>query len=365
MTNNKKILLIVIVLAAFCFAGWLFTDIFVYMFIAIFLAILGSPLVDLLMKIKIRKFRMPRSAAAAITLLVIISAFSCIFYFLIPLVFNEIKHLKDINTVQITSGLQLKLAEWEFWLQNKGLITSDVHLSDSLAQQVNNLIDSFDITSFVGNIGSLIGLLVISVFSVLFMTFFALKDTHVFWKLIKKMIPTELRDNFDHILVETKHQLIRYFGGVLIEMIAVGTLEGLLCWALGVPNALLIGVIGGALNIIPYVGPLIAGICGVLIGVSPVLAAGGASASITALLIKIIAAFVIVKLVDDFILQPIISGKSVNAHPLEIFVVILVAGKVGGIFGMIFAVPAYTLLRIIIREFFSQYYHEEEITGSE
>ena len=98
---------------------------------------------------------------------------------------------------------------------------------------------------------------------------------------------------------------------------------------------------------------------------SPLLAAGGTGATLTALLIKIVAAFIIVKLLDDFILQPIISGKSVNAHPLEIFVVILVAGKVGGIFGMIFAVPAYTLLRIIIREFFSQYYHEDEITSSE
>jgi predicted PurR-regulated permease PerM len=72
--------------------------------------------------------------------------------------------------------------------------------------------------------------------------------------------------------------------------------------------------------------------------------------------LKTIIAFVITKLLDDFILQPFIYGKSVQAHPLEIFIVILVAGKLGGIIAMIFAVPAYSLCRIVIKEFFGKYY---------
>ena len=76
----------------------------------------------------------------------------------------------------------------------------------------------------------------------------------------------------------------------------------------------------------------------------------------TPVIIKIVAAFGAVKLIDDFVLQPNIYGKSVNAHPLEIFIVILVAGKVGGVWGMLFGVPAYTVLRIVAREFFAQYF---------
>ena len=71
-----------------------------------------------------------------------------------------------------------------------------------------------------------------------------------------------------------------------------------------------------------------------------------------ATVIKIVAAFGVAKMIDDFILQPFIYGKQTHSHPLEIFIVILMAGYIGGIFAMIFAVPAYTLLRIIVNEFF-------------
>ena len=104
------------------------------------------------------------------------------------------------------------------------------------------------------------------------MTFFALKDNHVFWKMLKKMIPTSLRANFDNILVATKGQLIRYFTGVLSEMLIVGSLVGLICYFLGVPSSLLIGFVAGLLNIIPYVGPLIAVAVSIVVGITSFMA---------------------------------------------------------------------------------------------
>lgn len=153
-----------------------------------------------------------------------------------------------------------------------------------------------------------------------------------------------------------------------MEMFIVGFLEFLICFILGVPNALIIGTIGGLLNIIPYVGTLIAVVVSIIVGVTSLLPASPEMALVWSTVIRIAAAFVVAKLVDDFVLQPYIYGKQTHSHPLEIFIVILMAGYIGGVFSMIFAVPAYTLLRIIINEFFGAQFatadeREEMLTG--
>ena len=266
----------------------------------------------------------------------------------------EIRQLQSIDFTAFFDNLNKASRQVERWLRHKNLVSRDFNLAKLLTNRVGEFVTSLHISSFFGDVISVVASIFICIFSVLFMTFFALKDDSVFWTMIKKYIPTSLRDNFDNILNETKQQLRRYFTGVFMEMIFVGVLDGLICFILGVPNALLIGVIGGLLNIVPYVGPLIACGSSVAIGVYATLTTG--DASVTPVIIKIVAAFLTVKGIDDFILQPNIYGKSVNAHPLEIFIVILIAGKVGGVWGMLFGVPAYTLLRIIVREFFAQYF---------
>lgn len=353
-SNIKRIILIIIVLATFCAMLWYFTDIFVYMFIALILAILGSPLVKLLQKIRIGKHQLPNSVAAGITLAVIVAIFAAIINMLIPLISYEVRQLQNIDFAAFFDNIDKTSRQVERWLRHKHLVSRDFNLAKLLTTRVVEFVSSLHVSSIFGDIIGVIGSIFICLFSVLFMTFFALKDDSVFWTMIKKYIPITLRDNFDNILNETKQQLRRYFIGVFLEMVFVGVLDGLICFALGVPNALLIGVIGGLLNIVPYVGPLIACGSSVAIGIYATLTTG--DASVTPVIIKIIATFLAVKGIDDFILQPNIYGKSVNAHPLEIFIVILIAGKVGGVWGMLFGVPAYSLLRIIVREFFAQYF---------
>ena len=267
---------------------------------------------------------------------------------------NEIKQLQNIDLTAMLDNIEKASRQVERWLRHKHLVSRNFNLAKLLTNRAGEFVGSLHISSIFGDVIGVVGSIFICIFSVLFMTFFALKDDSVFWTMIKKYIPTSLRDNFDNILNETKKQLRRYFLGVFIEMVFVGVLDGLICWALGFPNALLIGVIGGLLNIIPYVGPLLACISSVGIGVYAILTTG--DAAVTPVIIKIVAAFGAVKLIDDFVLQPNIYGKSVNAHPLEIFIVILIAGKVGGVWGMLFGVPAYTVLRIVVREFFAQYF---------
>jgi len=123
---------------------------------------------------------------------------------------------------------------------------------------------------------------------------------------------------------------------------------------LDVKNALLIGVVAGVFNIIPYVGPIM----GALVGIS--LAATGQlqahpEMEMTSFILGAIIPFLVAQGLDNFVLQPLIFSKSVKAHPLEIFLVILAAGSLAGIVGMIVAVPAYSFLRIVAKEFFNGY----------
>ena len=116
----------------------------------------------------------------------------------------------------------------------------------------------------------------------------------------------------------------------------------------------MIGVIGGFLNIIPYLGPLIGAAIGIVIGVTTNLTPDNID-MMGWMALWIAIAFSIPKFIDDFILQPVIYSSSVRAHPIEIFLVILMAGSLAGITGMILAIPAYTVLRVVAKQFFGKF----------
>lgn len=359
MKNNKSLIAVIIFLAIIIFLGWFFSDILIYMFAALILSFLGTPLVKALTHIKIGKFQFPVSLAAGITLIAIIVIIFLAFYFLIPVISKEITALMSIDPTTITSGMEEWLNKFDPTLRKFGIINRHNHVSDIISGEWNDIIKKIDMSNIVSNTLSATGSILIALFSILFMTFFSLKDHSIFFKMIKGWIPLKYRDNFDHILEATRKQVSSYFIGVLIEMLTVGAIDMILCLMLRVPNAMLIGSIGGLLNIIPYVGPLIACLISIVLSITALIPTTPEAGIITAMVIKVVIAFGITKLVDDFILQPYIYGKSTQTHPLEIFIVILMAGYIGGVFGMIFAVPAYTLTRIVVKEFFGAYYFIE------
>jgi predicted PurR-regulated permease PerM len=156
--------------------------------------------------------------------------------------------------------------------------------------------------------------------------------------------------------------LPRYFQGILIEMLI---LMGYLLVTLslfGVPNSVLIAFVGALMNIVPYVGPLLGGFFGLFITVCSHIEADFYTVTFP-LMGWVLGVFVTSQWFDNFLLQPIIFSKSVKAHPLEIFIVILIGAKLFGITGMIVAVPTYTMLRYIAAEFFSHIKFFNQLTG--
>ena len=126
-------------------------------------------------------------------------------------------------------------------------------------------------------------------------------------------------------------------------------------------NALLIGFFAGVINVIPYLGPIIGGIFGILITISSNLDVDFYTQMLP-LLIRVVIVFGTVQMLDNFVLQPFIFSTSVLAHPLEIFLIILMGAQIGGITGMILAIPAYTVLRVVARVFLSEFKLVQKIT---
>lgn len=183
----------------------------------------------------------------------------------------------------------------------------------------------------------------------------------MFVNLLLVVCPDEYINKLQNVLLKTKRLLTRYFVGLLIEMLIISILLSIGLRIINVYNAVLIGFIGGILIVIPYIGSIVGSLLGILVGVSTNLGADFHEVIIP-LILKMSFVFLLVHTVDPIVFQPIIYSRSVNAHPLEIFIVILIAGKIGGIPGMIVAVPVYTIFRIIAKEFLNEFKIVEHLT---
>lgn len=167
------------------------------------------------------------------------------------------------------------------------------------------------------------------------------------------LVPTEIEEKVAHILNSISYLLRRYFVGIILEVFMVMLLDtiGLTLVGLNFNHAVIIGFLCGLFNVIPYLGPWMGAILGLLIGAALNINADFMSETLP-LLGLMTAVFVSVQVIDNVLFQPLIYSSSVKAHPLEIFLVIIAAGSLAGILGMFLAIPAYTIVRVIAKEFF-------------
>jgi predicted PurR-regulated permease PerM len=173
-------------------------------------------------------------------------------------------------------------------------------------------------------------------------------------RFILMLVPKKYEDQSRHIMQRSKDVLTRYFLGLVINVIVMIASYSISLSIVGVKGALVIAFFAGIVNIIPYVGPLIAVGTGIVLSVTGVVSEGFYGA-IGSTILGVFIAMLVVILLDNIVYGPLIQGKSVKAHPVEIFLVIIAAGSIGGIPAMIIAVPSYAFLRIVGEEFFSHF----------
>ena len=359
--KNKKWYVVIPIIIVVGFLLWYFSAIVTYILVAAVLSIIGQPLVRLLNNIKIRKFEFPHALSALITLIAMMFIIFLIFWLIVPMIAKQAELLSGINTDTLSKSFNEPIKYLQNLLVRYNLISPNEDITKNISSQLVSVVGITQFSNFINSIISFTKNLAVAVFAISFIVFFFLKDEKLFFKMIMGVTPIEYQSEVKHVLIESKHLLTRYFIGLCIELALVISLITLGMWILGFKNALMIGFFAGIMNIIPYVGPLIGGSVGILLGLSSNLGMDF-DTQMVPLIFQMIGVFVIVKLIDDAVLQPTIYSSSVKAHPLEIFLVIMVAGSIAGVQGMMLAIPSYTVLRIIAKQFFNKFYIVKSLT---
>jgi predicted PurR-regulated permease PerM len=326
---------------------------------------MGRPLVDLFCRIRIKRWTFPRSLSALLTLATIWGFIILFFITFVPLVTRQINYFSTIDSekiVQIVAG-PINKVENLFRAINKD-IPHNITIQDYIVKKVADILNINMIQNFIGSLIGILGNVIIAIFSITFITFFFLKDQRLFYESILMWVPDKYVENVTRALNSIKNLLTRYFIGIVIQSTCIMILVtiGMTIAGIDFQQALVMGLIIGILNVIPYAGPWIGLAIAITMGV-----ASHINQDITTVVVPLVTYMIIVEvithLIDNIIFQPVIFSSSVRAHPLEVFIVVLAAGFAAGIPGMILGIPAYTVLRVLAREFFYNFKAVQKITS--
>jgi predicted PurR-regulated permease PerM len=192
----------------------------------------------------------------------------------------------------------------------------------------------------------------IGLFSVLFISFFFLKDSKLFENSLMTLVPDNKETRLQKSINKIKDLLSRYFVGLVLQISVLFIIYTIGLLIIGVENAIVIAFLCALINLIPYLGPMIGGAIMIFLTMTSNLGESFNEVIVPTTL-KVLVVIIIGQLIDNFISQPLIFSKSVKSHPLEIFLIIIIGGLLFGIVGMIVAVPAYTAIKVILKEFLS------------
>jgi predicted PurR-regulated permease PerM len=335
------------------FLLWYFSAVVTYILISVVLSFLGRPIVKWLSLIHYKKFYLPKGIAALIALVVIWALFFSFFRFIIPLLARELETLSQIDFETVLQSIENPLTKLLQLSGREPLLMENRTLPDVIIEQLSAKIDFSKISDIFAIVAGTIGELLIAIFAVSFITFFFLKEKNMFREWILLIVPTEMEGKVTHILDSISYLLRRYFIGIILEVFMVMLLDtlGLSIIGLEFNHAVIIGLLCGLFNVIPYLGPWMGSALGLLIGAAININADFMSYTLPLLGLMTVV-FLSVQIIDNILFQPLIYSSSVKAHPLEIFLVIMAAGSLAGIVGMFLAVPTYTIVRVVAKEFF-------------
>jgi predicted PurR-regulated permease PerM len=313
-----------------------------YLIIAVIVSLIAEPIIGFLTK----RLKFPNALAVGFTLFLFLSLLMGLIALFVPLITSQGANLSLLDTKSIEANLMHLYGQLESYLSHHNIDINRVIKESDLTSKLkfNYLTDFFN--SVIGTLSSF-GIGLVSVF---FISFYFLLDKKQFIIGIKKIIPNENEERILNSIHKILHLLTRYFIGLLIQLTVVCILYLIVLLIFGLENAFLIAFLCAVLNIIPYIGPFIATILSGILSMLTTINQDFQTVTLPTT-IYVVIGFFIVQLIDNNITSPIIFSKSVNSHPLEIFLVILIIGTLFGITGMIIAIPLYTILKVIAKEF--------------
>lgn len=353
--TNGILRAIVILLAIALVSYFLFKiqSVIVYIIVAAIISLIGRPLVLFLR----RKLKFNNTVAVVVTMILFIGVFIGLVGLFIPLIAEQGQKLALLNTTDLEENVQNLYNQIINYFEFNNIDVEQSIKDSGLLSKIDFAL----IPDYLNKVVSGLGSFSIGLFSVLFITFFFLKDSKLFEEGIITFVPKDKETRSKRSFNKIKDLLSRYFGGLLLQILILFIIYTVVLLIFGIDNAIVIAFLCALLNLIPYVGPLVSAFLMILLSMSSNL---GESFS-DVILPKtsyVMIGFAIAQVVDNFFSQPIIFSKSVKSHPLEIFLIIIIAGILFGIVGMIIAVPTYTAIKVILKEFLSEYKVVKKLT---
>lgn len=357
-SNVERLSGYIILIGVLAIAGalcWYFRSVLMYIILAFVVSLVSRPLVSLMRKVQVKGKRAPDWLLAILSIFFVIAGLSLVVTQAIPVVVNIIREAAVFNDMNLSgSDISNTVNSWVV-----GLFPSlgpDYDAISVILDYLKNATSGFSITGLLGSVAGAVVNLAVGLFAVVFISFFFVKDDKLFSRIVAALVPDPIEGKVTDAIGDIERLLSRYFVGLLLEMLCVAFFNFLglsLIARIGANYALGIAFIAGILNIIPYVGPIIGEVLGVLLCLVLKYGAGvGLDVNIWIFALIVLAIMLGVQLIDNFVLQPLIYSTSIQASPLEIFIVMLMAGHLGGIVGMLAAIPGYTIIRVVAGRFF-------------
>lgn len=325
---------------------------------------IGQPMMNFFQKkVFINRIKAGANLSAVLVLIIFITVATVFVWLFVPLVVEQAAQLSNVDLNAIMKALEPPMQRVHDWLSRYGVSQPIKSPTEQLQDTLFSKFDPTQIANFFSDLISILAGLVVDIFSILFITFFFLKEQGLFVNFLIAMAPNQYEDQIQHAVEDASQLLTRYFGGILIQITIITIVVTAGLSLLGIKNALLIGIFAALINVIPYVGPIIGALFGIFVTISSNLETDF-YAELLPLIGKVAGVFAFMQLLDNFVLQPLIFSNSVLAHPLEIFIVILMGATIHGITGMVLAIPAYTVIRLVARIFLSEFRIVQKLTGS-
>lgn len=318
-------------------------SVIIYIVIAGVLSLIGRPLILFLR----RRLKFPNTIAVIVTMVLMLSLLTGIIVSFIPLVLEQSENLSLLEVDKLQANIQDIFNQTTAYFSSKGIdLLKELENIDFAAQfkAIPNLFNSV-----LGALGSLS----VGLFSVLFISFFFMKDSRILKQGVLTLIPNKTENRFSNSLETINNLLSRYFIGLILQITILFIIYTIILLVFGISNAVVIAFLCALLNLIPYIGPMIGGILMFILSMTSNIGQDF-QATILPTSLWILFCYGLAQLLDNFISQPIIFSKTTKSHPLEIFLIIIISGLLFGVIGMIIAVPSYTALKVILKEFLSE-----------
>jgi len=333
----------IVAIALILFFLYKIQSVLIYISVAIVLTLIASPFLKFFQE----KLKLPKTISVILVMVLFISIIVGIFAMFIPVIIHQGHQLSLLNTDGFISNIRQVLKHVEDYLTSKGIHVLKNSEELDLGESLKTLPGALN--SVLGFIGSFsMGLV-----SVFFIAFFLMKDELILKNAFKALVPNDKEERILRSINEIKVLLSRYFIGLIIQIFILFVLYSIVLIIFDVDNAMVIAFLCALLNLIPYLGPLIGGILLVTLTMTSNIDQDF-STYILPTTIYVLIGYIIAQWIDNFLSQPIIFSKSVKSHPLEIFLVIIIGGLLFGITGMVLAVPIYTAIKVILKEFLTE-----------